>query len=72
MAVAAAVTGRTFQPGTPEALFQTHPVQAGIKPQYDVAHDGRILIDTELQDVSAEPIHVLLNWNPEAKSSRPS
>jgi serine/threonine protein kinase len=34
---------------------------------YDVARDGRFLIDTELDDASTEPIHRLLNWKPPAK-----
>ena len=37
------------------------------RPQYDVARDGRFLINTELQDTSTEPIHLLLNWKPPAK-----
>jgi hypothetical protein len=67
MAAAAGATGGTFVPGTPEALFQTHPPSGFPKQQYDVARDGRFLIDTELQDASAEPIHLLLNWKPPAK-----
>ena len=67
MAVAVAAQGATFAPGTPEALFQTHMAQALLKPQYDVARDGRFLIDTDLQDTSTEPIHLLLNWKPPAK-----
>ncbi len=34
--------------------------------QYDVAPDGRFLINTEL-DSSAAPITVLQNWNPAVK-----
>jgi Tol biopolymer transport system component len=67
-AVAASTQGGTFVPGTPEALFQTHiPQVGGARPQYDVARDGRFLIDTELQDTPADPIHLLLNWQPPAK-----
>ena len=37
---------------------------AGVFSQpYDVVRDGRFLIDTELQDVSTEAIHLLMNWN---------
>jgi hypothetical protein len=54
----------SFVPGTPAALFQTHIVQFPIRQQYDVARDGRFLINTELQDASIEPIHLLLNWKP--------
>jgi serine/threonine protein kinase len=34
--------------------------------QYDVAPDGRFLINTELESVTA-PITLLMNWNPEGK-----
>ena len=34
--------------------------------QYDVAPDGRFLINTEL-DTAAAPITLLMNWNPEKK-----
>ena len=34
--------------------------------QYDVAPDGRFLINTELDSADA-PITLLQNWNPEAK-----
>jgi eukaryotic-like serine/threonine-protein kinase len=67
MAVAAAVQGATFTPGTPVALFQTHIRQRSVKQQYDVARDGRFLINTDLQDTSTEPIHLLLNWKSSAK-----
>ena len=64
MAAAAAVQGGTFVPGTPAALFQIHPARGINKPQYDVSRDGRFLINTELQETSTEPIHLLLNWHP--------
>jgi hypothetical protein len=46
-------------------LFPTHITPAINKQQYDVARDGRFLINTELQETSNEPIHLLLNWRPE-------
>jgi Tol biopolymer transport system component/predicted Ser/Thr protein kinase len=67
MAAAIVVQGATFTPGTPVALFQTHIVQSFRRQNYDVARDGRFLIDTELQDSATEPIHLLLNWHPPAK-----
>jgi serine/threonine protein kinase len=67
MAAAVTAQGATFVPGTPAALFQTHIAQRPNRPQYDVARDGRFLIDTELDDASTEPIHLLLNWHPPAK-----
>ena len=33
--------------------------------QYDVARDGRFLINTELESV-AEPITLIQNWSPDA------
>ena len=34
--------------------------------QYDVAPDGRLLINTELESAAA-PITLLMNWNPQSK-----
>jgi hypothetical protein len=62
-----ATQGTTFTPGTPEALFQTHTTGGTNRQQYDVARDGRFLINTDLADTSNEPIHLLLNWKPPAK-----
>jgi hypothetical protein len=67
MSAAATAQGGTFQPGTPEVLFQTHAARTTNKPQYDVSRDGRFLIDSELEDAVTEPIHLLLNWRPPAK-----
>ena len=59
--------GAALAPGTPEALFQTHMPSFPLRPQYDVSRDGRFLIDTEAENTSAEPIHLLQNWRPPAK-----
>jgi hypothetical protein len=70
MAAAVAVQGASFAPGTPEALFQTRAATTGIgdsRQPYDVARDGRFLIDTELESASTEPIHLLQNWRPPAR-----
>jgi hypothetical protein len=67
MAAAVATHAATFTPGTPVALFQTHIAPATTKQNYDVSRDGRFLIDTELQDATTEPIHLLLNWHPPAR-----
>jgi hypothetical protein len=52
------------------AIFSTRIVGGGIDNgqgrQYDVAPDGRFLINTVLDEASA-PITLLQNWNPEAK-----
>ena len=67
MAARVVAQGAIFQAMTPESLFQTHINQATNKQQYVVARDGRFLILTKLPDTSAEPIHLLLNWQPAAR-----
>jgi Tol biopolymer transport system component len=70
MAVRVAVRGSTIESGAPALLFPTHIVGGGVDAlqgrQYDVAADGRFLINTVL-DTAAPPITLLTNWNPEAK-----
>jgi hypothetical protein len=70
MAAPIAVNGTAIVPGTPLALFQSRVFGGGtennIGRQYDVAPDGRFLINTVLQDVAA-PITILQNWQPPAK-----
>ena len=70
MAAPITVTGTTFEPGAPVVLFPTHiyggGVDAQLGRQYDVAPDGRFLINT-VPDTAAAPITLLMNWNPEAK-----
>jgi len=41
-------------------------VDVGQGRQYDVAPDGRFLMNTVL-DSTAAPITLLMNWHPEAK-----
>jgi hypothetical protein len=64
------VTGTTLQPGTPKVLFRTRIWGGGVDAQhgrqYDVAPDGRFLINTILDSAPA-PITLLQNWNPAAK-----
>ena len=52
MAATVVTQGATLTPGTPEALFQTHITQGTNRQQYDVARDGRFLINTELERTS--------------------
>ena len=70
MAAPITVTGATLEPGAPVVLFPTRIFGGGVDVQqgrqYDVAPDGRFLINTELDDAAA-PITLLKNWNPEAK-----
>jgi hypothetical protein len=73
MAVPITITGSNLEPGAPEVLFPTRIVSGGtdvtqgrLGRQYDVAPDGRFLINTELPgDVT--PITLIQNWNPDAK-----
>jgi Tol biopolymer transport system component len=70
MAAPITVTGTTLAPGTPVVLFPTRIVGGGVDlqhpRQYDVAPDGRFIINTVLGDAAA-PITLLQNWHPEAK-----
>jgi hypothetical protein len=70
LAAPIATTGATLTPGVPVNLFPTRMVGGGVDntlgPQYDVTRDGRFLINTVLDDVSA-PITLVQNWHPEAK-----
>jgi Tol biopolymer transport system component len=71
MAVPIAVTGSAVVPGTPVRLFATTIYGGGLEHlqrQYDVAPDGRFLIDTML-DTATAPITLLLNWSPERFSA---
>ncbi len=67
MAASAGVQNGAFAPGVPQALFLPPIVVRPNKPQYDVARDGRFLINTEVPEASAEPIHLLLNWKQPGK-----
>jgi len=61
MAVPVKSTAATFAPGAAVTLFQTDT--RGFFP-YDVAADGRFLIDTGTERGTADssPITVVLNW----------
>ena len=70
MAAPITVNGTKLSAGTPVMLFPTHILGAGVESQngrqYDVAPDGRFLINTVLDSAPA-PITLLMNWNPEVK-----
>ena len=57
MATPISVTGTTLEPGAPVVLFPTHifggNVDAQLGRQYDIAPDGRFLINTELDNAAA-------------------
>ena len=68
MAVPISATATTFEPGPPTALFQTRRVGGGSNVvgrghQYDVAPDGRFLINVEAGG-GTPPITLLFNWKP--------
>ena len=69
MAAPITISGGTLSAGTPVVLFPTHIVGGGLDTgagrQYDVASDGRFLINTVLNE--AAPITIIQNWNPEVK-----
>ena len=67
MAAPITVKSKTLEPGTPVALFQTRIVGGGanypgFRQQYDVAPDGRFLVNVESE--SAAPITLILDWKP--------
>jgi Tol biopolymer transport system component len=65
------ITGSTVEPGVPVVLFPTHIAGGGTEAQqgrqYDVAPDGRFLINAVAGDAPTVPITLLMNWNPAAK-----
>jgi hypothetical protein len=70
MAAPISVSGNTLATGTPVVLFQAHIFGGGVASpygmQFDVARDGRFLINTVLESAPA-PIRLLMNWNPDAR-----
>jgi hypothetical protein len=68
MAVSVAVSadGQTVDASAPVPLFATRLASgAGFAPgeqQYTVAPDGRFLLNTVVDEASASPITVVLNW----------
>jgi len=71
--MAAPVTAKaeTFNVGAPIRLFQTRIVGGGIAidegRQYDVARDGRFLINTVVDDTASSTITLIQNWRPPQK-----
>ena len=69
MAAPITVVGDTLEPGAPVVLFPTRIVGGGVERQigrqYDVAADGRFLINMELDDATAAPITLIQNWRAE-------
>jgi serine/threonine protein kinase/Tol biopolymer transport system component len=71
MAASMTVTGNKLIAGSPQMLFRAHISRGGRDVQqgrqYDVAADGKFLIDIELNDDASTPITLIQNWNPDAK-----
>jgi eukaryotic-like serine/threonine-protein kinase len=71
MAAPIVITGTTIEPGAPVVLFQTRIFGGDVDnqqgPQFDVARDGRFLINTVVDDSASSPITLLMNWSPEEK-----
>ena len=71
MAVPVDGRGAEFRAGAPVPLFSpAFTESAAVSPftlQYDVARDGRFLINMTLDKVSATPITVILNWQDRAR-----
>jgi Tol biopolymer transport system component len=67
MAVSFRSSGPAPEIGRPEPLFQTRKVRGGtsdVLQQYDVAEDGRFLINVNADESVASPIMLILNWKP--------
>jgi eukaryotic-like serine/threonine-protein kinase len=69
MAAPIMASGATLTVAVPVKLFQTHIDGGGVDTQqgrqYDIAPDGRFLINTDLNNAAA-PITLIQNWNPDA------
>ncbi len=68
MAVPIRTTAASVEAGAPVTLFQTRRVGGGWNVigrshQYDVAPDGRFLVNVETES-SAPPLTLLMNWKP--------
>jgi hypothetical protein len=65
---------QTLDPGAPVPLFPTRlasganvPAGAQSRPQYAVAPDGRFLMNAAVDEGTASPITVVLNWDAQLK-----
>jgi serine/threonine protein kinase len=61
------VHGASAEPGLPTALFQTRIVgggttRIGLHRQFDVARDGRFLINSLTNNSASAPITIIQNW----------
>jgi dipeptidyl aminopeptidase/acylaminoacyl peptidase len=61
-----------FKAGPPRPLFRTRiptPMRTGVAFNYDVAPDGRFLINTVKPGTEPPALHVILNWRPQGASA---
>ncbi|MDQ3666680.1 MAG: hypothetical protein M3410_08900, partial [Acidobacteriota bacterium] len=61
--------GATFEPGVIKTLFATRVLTLiGFRNHYAVTADGqRFLINTTIEETSATPISVVVNWTADLK-----
>jgi Tol biopolymer transport system component len=69
MAAPLTTNGTSIEPGRPAPLFRPRILFGGSNPvgvqwQYDVAPDGRFLVNVETNDAGPEPLRLIVNWNP--------
>jgi eukaryotic-like serine/threonine-protein kinase len=75
MAAPITIAGTSLTPGTPVKLFNAQVLGGGTDfqqgPQYDVAPDGRFLINTvpDAEATATSSIILIQNWNPDAKNN---
>jgi serine/threonine protein kinase len=73
MQVSVTATGGTFQPGVPKPLFRAAILGGtgaapGMAWRWDISPDGkRFLMDTALEESTATPVTVVLNWQSAVK-----
>jgi hypothetical protein len=68
MAAPIAASVSTLEAGKPAALFPTRIMVgsgAAFRPQHAISRDGRFLISQPVEESTATPITLILNWNPE-------
>ena len=64
MAAAVIASDTTFEAAPPVALFQTRVSVNPAKQEYAVSRDGRFLINEPVEESTADPIRLILNWKP--------
>lgn len=74
MAAAIHSNGSSLSPGAPVKLFAAQVYGGGTEiaqgRQYDVAADGRFLVNRQLEVDQAPPIGLIQNWDPDQQATR--